>query len=185
MALRIQALAVLRLSAFKERSFAIRQSIELSGIFTSVGSLSWVRLSIIKRSDTCFLIAHKRVVDLFELRITLGVPEGRIFDCFRVGWNRCVVQCVIDGWVGFTEFSFVAQAKEVFKLFLRYPTQNFAVELGRGRGISNLDKKARITRPAPLIWIDKGIASPAVNGAEFHCNRISNESQYPAPPFDC
>ena len=25
------------------------------------------------------------------------------------------------------------------------------VELGRGRGISNLDKKARITRPAPLI----------------------------------
>ena len=26
-----------------------------------------------------------------------------------------------------------------------------AVELGRGRGISNLDKKARITRPAPLI----------------------------------
>lgn len=28
---------------------------------------------------------------------------------------------------------------------------NFEVELGRGRGISNLDKKARITRPAPLI----------------------------------
>lgn len=27
----------------------------------------------------------------------------------------------------------------------------FGVELGRGRGISNLDKKARITRPAPLI----------------------------------
>lgn len=27
----------------------------------------------------------------------------------------------------------------------------FSVELGRGRGISNLDKKARITRPAPLI----------------------------------
>ena len=25
------------------------------------------------------------------------------------------------------------------------------LELGRGRGISNLDKKARITRPAPLI----------------------------------
>ena len=25
------------------------------------------------------------------------------------------------------------------------------MELGRGRGISNLDKKARITRPAPLI----------------------------------
>ena len=27
----------------------------------------------------------------------------------------------------------------------------FELELGRGRGISNLDKKARITRPAPLI----------------------------------
>ena len=27
----------------------------------------------------------------------------------------------------------------------------FKLELGRGRGISNLDKKARITRPAPLI----------------------------------
>ena len=25
------------------------------------------------------------------------------------------------------------------------------LELGRGRGISNLDKKARITRPTPLI----------------------------------
>ena len=28
---------------------------------------------------------------------------------------------------------------------------NVELELGRGRGISNLDKKARITRPAPLI----------------------------------
>ena len=32
--------------------------------------------------------------------------------------------------------------KKVFRPYL---------ELGRGRGISNLDKKARITRPAPLI----------------------------------
>ena len=27
----------------------------------------------------------------------------------------------------------------------------YNLELGRGRGISNLDKKARITRPEPLI----------------------------------
>ncbi len=34
---------------------------------------------------------------------------------------------------------------------LPFPALSFRVELGRGRGISNLDKKARITRPAPLI----------------------------------
>ena len=31
------------------------------------------------------------------------------------------------------------------------PSWTSFLELGRGRGISNLDKKARITRPAPLI----------------------------------
>ena len=31
------------------------------------------------------------------------------------------------------------------------PSDALQLELGRGRGISNLDKKARITRPAPLI----------------------------------
>ena len=32
-----------------------------------------------------------------------------------------------------------------------YEGARYYLELGRGRGISNLDKKARITRPAPLI----------------------------------
>ena len=36
-----------------------------------------------------------------------------------------------------------------FPFPVRYPSEG--LELGRGRGISNLDKKARITRPAPLI----------------------------------
>ena len=37
------------------------------------------------------------------------------------------------------------------KLRIAVTADTMPVELGRGRGISNLDKKARITRPAPLI----------------------------------
>ena len=37
------------------------------------------------------------------------------------------------------------------ELNMRSSMSEVGLELGRGRGISNLDKKARITRPAPLI----------------------------------
>lgn len=50
-----------------------------------------------------------------------------------------------------TAFTVVMPDAEKMMLAQTQRTATRHLELGRGRGISNLDKKARITRPAPLI----------------------------------
>ena len=63
---------------------------------------------------------------------------------FPVSLLRQMLGCMQDG----LPIRVTAQKFWIAKSSLCHLSQ---MELGRGRGISNLDKKARITRPAPLI----------------------------------
>ena len=50
-----------------------------------------------------------------------------------------------------TALEFVNQGQTQIEVAQALGVNPKTLELGRGRGISNLGKKARITRPAPLI----------------------------------
>ena len=74
-------------------------------------------------------------------RSTKGALSGQRHNCWRAEVpiaytrlrRRCVDRGVLEKWI--------VMVKGIC----------CEVELGRGRGTSNLDKKARTTRPAPLI----------------------------------
>lgn len=85
----------------------------------------------------CFIVAN-------EAQKSHGKPS-----------KSAVVAVAVAAALGAT----AASAAYVERGFVASSSENLAdavdswetMELGRGRGISNLDKKARITRPAPLI----------------------------------
>lgn len=62
--------------------------------------------------------------------------------------------CATNRFLGVdSKFEIPKNTEDFYELACGFsrPDVQHGLELGRGRGISNLDKKARITRPAPLI----------------------------------
>ena len=84
--------------------------------------------------------SDRAVRTLTVLRAASGFKQSPEFADSMCGWFTLMETAKANG---------IDNPVLWFKQYSRALAQH--VELGRGRGISNLDKKARITRTAPLI----------------------------------